>query len=125
MAGKRFSQEVMNDAQQLDLENVAAMTTRVSSILLKYEKEQKIQHQRHCKPTSDGVAPGKDDCYLWERSIYDGSQIPVWHCLREDDIERVPFSFRFGASECPGERRPQRAGASSGESPPGTILAQT
>ena len=76
--------------------SACAYTCQVSGILILYDKAQEIQHQRHCNMKADVVPVRNDDCYFWPRSIYGGSQVPVWHCLRKEDISEMPYSFRFG-----------------------------
>ena len=96
MAGKKFVWAIIDEAHQLDFKIMAAVASQVSGILILYDKAQEIQHQRHCNMKEDVVPVKNDDCYFWPRSIYGGSQVPVWHCLRKEDISEMPYSFRFG-----------------------------
>ena len=51
---------------------------------------------RHSNHRGHDVIATGEDFFSWEKCIYGGSQIPVSHCLRDEDVSQVPYPFRFG-----------------------------
>ena len=91
---------VLDEVHQLEFFQVAAVASAAKFLVLLYDEAQRIKFARQYFRTNEEVDVADGDYYSWERAVHIAGSILPWAYIREDNIQPLNHSWRFGKANC-------------------------